>query len=236
MRPYSCGPYRQRVLAPGRYQRCSEQGGFLRSTKGFICKRCGKCCGMIDAICISLDPRDIRRWKKEERFDILRHTVKLSPRIYDGWFSVKTGDELSRCPWYRKSDGQARCRIHNTKPTLCQIYPLTKRHALLSGCKGYTIKGSSAKLSVRCPACKTIYSVGKNYLMKPNIKCSCGTTGAIEFEEDLWEIGRQISIGRENDKTIKKIGRPQIIDSCHVMLEDGHYEASVFIQWCRGDI
>ena len=59
--------------------------------------------------------------------------------VYDIWISPRTGDDVSRCPWLRKVPGSDKytCRIHDVKPDRCRQYPLSRRHAEETGCKGF---------------------------------------------------------------------------------------------------
>ena len=110
----------------------------------FHCVRCGNCCrNLNDAFATSVDLVEIDRWRGEERWDILDWVDIFE---FDGkeafgdiWVSPTTGEDVSRCPWLRKLPRQDKykCRIHNTKPLHCSIYPQSKRHALTTGCKGF---------------------------------------------------------------------------------------------------
>jgi len=74
------------------------------------------------------------RWEKEGRWDILDYIV-----VTDLWISPRTSADVMRCPWLRKISGKEkyRCRIHDTKPRHCRDYPKSKKHALMTGCKGF---------------------------------------------------------------------------------------------------
>ena len=110
----------------------------------FQCVQCGQCClDLLDAFCTSVDIEDIRRWKREDRWDILEWVDIFD---FDGeeafgdlWFSPNTGEEVNRCPWLRKLPlkDTYKCRIHETKPAHCRNYPKSKKHALTTGCKGF---------------------------------------------------------------------------------------------------
>ena len=88
----------------------------------FECVQCGHCC---------LD--------HENRYDILEW-VDTFASLNDVWISPKTGEPVNRCPWLRKLSKKDKyiCRIHETKPEHCRNFPKSKRHALESGCKGFT--------------------------------------------------------------------------------------------------
>lgn len=101
----------------------------------FKCKQCGNCClNLPDAYCTRVTPEDYQRWEKERRKNIIKYI-----QYGELWYSPKTGIELDRCPWLRKKPNKNKyqCLIHTTKPTHCQLYPLYKKHALITGCKGF---------------------------------------------------------------------------------------------------
>lgn len=102
----------------------------------FKCKQCGRCClSLIDAYCTNADNEDLKRWEKENRYDILSHI-----QTGELWFNPKTGEELGRCPWLIKLPKQDRyiCKIYETKPSHCRAYPKYKKQALQNGCKGFS--------------------------------------------------------------------------------------------------
>ena len=110
---------------------------------GFKCKQCGNCClRLADAFCTCVSEEDVQRWVDEGRDDILRWVVPIvleGEQIYDIWISPKTGDDVERCPWLRKLPGRDKyiCRIHDTKPEHCRIYPQSFEHAEETGCSAF---------------------------------------------------------------------------------------------------
>ncbi len=110
----------------------------------FRCTRCGHCCLKLhDAYCTSVDMEEVRRWRKEKRWDILEWVdimrVGGEELFADIWFSPTTGEETTRCPWLRKLPNKNiyKCRIHETKPSHCRNFPKSKKHALTTGCRGF---------------------------------------------------------------------------------------------------
>ena len=101
----------------------------------FRCIQCGHCCLELDAYSTTAHKEDILRWQKEGRGDILEYVVGG-----DLWISPRTDRDVNRCPWLRKLPNENRyiCRIHDTKPKLCREYPKSKKHALQTGCKGFS--------------------------------------------------------------------------------------------------
>ena len=105
----------------------------------FKCVQCGHCClDLPDAYQTSALDSDIRRWKRENRTDILER-IDTFGGLNDIWINPKTGELVSRCPWLRKLPKKNKfiCRIHETKPEHCRNFPKSKRHALDNGCKGF---------------------------------------------------------------------------------------------------
>lgn len=108
--------------------------------EGFKCKQCGNCCIRLpDAYCHTVNNKQIEKWKKEGREDILEWVVKTGVKIYDVWVSPTTGEDVNRCPWLRKLPGKEKyiCRIQKTKPVICKDYPWSKEIAIKDGCKGF---------------------------------------------------------------------------------------------------
>jgi Fe-S-cluster containining protein len=104
----------------------------------FRCIQCGHCClNLTGAYCNSVPDEDVKRWKSEDRCDILKF-VDQSSFFNDIWIDQETGEELGRCPWLKKlPNNKYTCRIHLTKPTHCRNDPHSKRQALTTGCKGF---------------------------------------------------------------------------------------------------
>lgn len=105
----------------------------------FNCTQCGHCClDLSGAYQTSVPESDIKRWKREQRFDILEWVGPIEG-MNDIWISIRTGEYVNRCPWLRKLPKKSKyiCRIHETKPEHCRNFPKSKRHALDNGCKGF---------------------------------------------------------------------------------------------------
>ena len=91
----------------------------------FECLRCGRCCKRTKWI-THIDSRlvweDIERWKKEGRDDILKYVY-----VYEGlggdFFDKKTFKRFSKCPFLSQEGKTYSCKIHETKPHACKLFP-----------------------------------------------------------------------------------------------------------------
>jgi len=102
----------------------------------FKCRRCGRCCRESWEIVVDFE-KDILRWLRERRFDILKHVV-LSPKFIlrperyahvPQWI-IDSGHLLfgkleHRCPFLveENEDGIAACAIHDVRPQVCRRFP-----------------------------------------------------------------------------------------------------------------
>jgi Fe-S-cluster containining protein len=104
-----------------------------RLPPGSPCTNCGKCCTNPSFMeNLTATEKDVRRWRREGRDDILKfvdvlgRAGKLLPGgdYADLWVDPETGDERSRCPFVRKVRGQPRylCTIYETRPQVCRDY------------------------------------------------------------------------------------------------------------------
>jgi Fe-S-cluster containining protein len=113
-------------------------------TDGFECKRCGNCCmNLTGAFQACASEADVRRWEEAGRDDILNWVDPIAVGdtcVYDIWVNPRTGDDVARCPWLRKVRGADKytCRIHDLKPDHCRRYPLSRKHAEETGCRGFS--------------------------------------------------------------------------------------------------
>ncbi len=106
----------------------------------FVCKRCGHCCRGLEPLCTDLD-RHV--WKRHGRRDILSWVQKktlVDGTVQDGiWVDPMTGKQADICPFLAPIAGQAMfyCTIQTVKPMICRDYPFTRKHARITGCKGF---------------------------------------------------------------------------------------------------
>jgi hypothetical protein len=69
----------------------------------FECVQCGHCClELSGAYQTSVPDSDIKRWRREQRFDILEWVGPFEG-MNEIWISPKTGEYVNRCPWFNDS-------------------------------------------------------------------------------------------------------------------------------------
>ena len=110
---------------------------------GFTCKQCGRCCRLLGIEYeIYVDEEDVRRWQGEGRDDILAWVAGAVYREgeYDFPVDPVTGDEVvGDCPFLAIEPdlGVSHCRIYDTRPRDCGLFPTSREEAGLIGCPGY---------------------------------------------------------------------------------------------------
>ncbi|MGD8366018.1 MAG: YkgJ family cysteine cluster protein [Desulfobacterales bacterium] len=119
-------------------------GGIFIDTgmEGFRCVQCGQCCIAI-GYPKEAGEADVARWKKAGRDDILKW-VGLKRRqgsttAYRIWIEPGANRPAQRCPWLMRQPGTHRyqCAIHEVKPDICRLYPGSRKHAVMTGCRGF---------------------------------------------------------------------------------------------------
>jgi Fe-S-cluster containining protein len=117
----------------------------LTGMEGFSCRQCGKCCQILDYH-NEVTAEDMARWKQADRTDIMdwvgifqKDSQKATYRI---WMKPGTREYAKTCPFLQKEPhkNQWSCRIHDVKPRICRQYPVSKKHALMTGCPGFLPK------------------------------------------------------------------------------------------------
>lgn len=106
----------------------------------FKCRHCGNCCRNL-GYHSDCTEKDYRRWEVLGREDILEKVKKIDTAVspvYRIWVKPGTTRFYKRCPWLRPSpvSGRFECEIYNIRPDLCRQYPLTQKHAAMTGCAG----------------------------------------------------------------------------------------------------
>lgn len=109
----------------------------------FSCTQCGKCCKTL-RYQNECRPEDLALWQTAGRQDILKwvrivNGGKTGERITI-WVDPVTRKLVPICPWLKKEPNGVcyRCQIHEMKPFVCRQYPGTRKHAVMTGCKGFS--------------------------------------------------------------------------------------------------
>jgi len=108
----------------------------------FICRQCGQCCQSLDYH-NEVTAEDVAQWKELGRPDILKWVgvFKRDGRAtgYRIWMTPGTRQLAEQCPFLHKEPSENRwtCRIHDVKPAICREYPVSRKHALMTGCPGF---------------------------------------------------------------------------------------------------
>ena len=108
----------------------------------FHCHQCGRCCRALDYH-HEVTEADVTGWKSSDCRDILRWVEVTAGEdqqpAYRIWVSPKTGRLVTPCPFLKLDSTSNRwnCRIHDIKPGICRQYPVSRKHALMTGCLGF---------------------------------------------------------------------------------------------------
>jgi len=114
--------------------------------KQFKCLQCGNCCRNLQYH-NDCTEADYRRWEALGRKDILEKVMVIDPesgtREYRIWKEPGTSRFYPECPWLIPScfKGIYECQIQDIKPEFCRQYPLTQKHAAMTGCQGIFEEG-----------------------------------------------------------------------------------------------
>ncbi|MCP4745119.1 MAG: YkgJ family cysteine cluster protein [Desulfobacteraceae bacterium] len=126
------------------------EGIFLETgMSGYHCRQCGRCCNTLDYH-KEVSEKDVERWRRAQRFDILRFVGithrKDNTLDYRIWIRPGTNRYLKSCPFLKKIPHKNKwiCGIHDIKPDICRQYPLTRKHAAMTGCIGFNKVKSTA--------------------------------------------------------------------------------------------
>lgn len=108
----------------------------------FSCRQCGQCCLSLDYHG-ELTADDVALWKEQGRDDILKW-VHISKKKDGGtdyriWTVPGTIHVAEVCPFLHKtpSENKWSCMIQEVKPTICRQYPASRKHAFMTGCRGF---------------------------------------------------------------------------------------------------
>jgi Fe-S-cluster containining protein len=110
--------------------------------ESFDCRQCGQCCRHLD-FRHALTAEDVQRWRQAGRDDILAWVGDLKDMdgktAYQMWVVPGTSRFADGCPFLKqgRSNHLWRCGIHKVKPLVCRQYPITRKHAVMTGCRGF---------------------------------------------------------------------------------------------------
>lgn len=108
----------------------------------FSCRQCGQCCRELNYH-HSVTAADVARWQDLGREDILAWVGRFRRRdggeAYQIWVIPGTNRFAERCPFLKQGTSSHLwvCGIHDVKPIICRQYPITRKHALMTGCRGF---------------------------------------------------------------------------------------------------
>jgi len=114
----------------------------LTGMEDFDCMQCGQCCHTLDYR-QALTPEDVAVWEKNGRSDILEWVGVFQSEdqapVYRIWMMPGTREFSETCPFLQKKPhkNQWVCGIHHVKPGICRQYPVSRKHAIMTGCPGF---------------------------------------------------------------------------------------------------
>jgi Fe-S-cluster containining protein len=65
---------------------------------------------------------------------------KDSEPVYRIWMKPGTREFADSCPFLIQSPAEKQhwiCRIHDVKPEICRQYPVSRKHGIMTGCRGF---------------------------------------------------------------------------------------------------
>ena len=114
----------------------------LTGMEDFACRQCGKCCRTLDYH-NEVTADDVTRWKHADRSDVLDWVGSFPKNsrenVYRIWIKPGTRTVVETCPFLQNIPHENRwiCRIHDVKPQICRQYPVSRKHAIMTGCPGF---------------------------------------------------------------------------------------------------
>lgn len=137
-----CNRVFQTPAYPGKRAEDGHDGIWIETDmKRFICRQCGDCCRNLHYH-NDCTQNDYRRWQLLDRNDIMERVMIIGcankPDRYRIWIEPGTRQTTPECPWLQcdASNNLYKCTIQDIKPEFCRQYPLTRKHAEMTGCKG----------------------------------------------------------------------------------------------------
>ncbi len=113
----------------------------LTGMDGFSCRQCGECCRVLDYH-NEVTAEDVAYWEQMGRSDVLDWVGRFHrdghETVYRIWIKPGTRTFAATCPFLQKLPHENRwiCRIHDVKPQICRQYPVSRKHAVMTGCQG----------------------------------------------------------------------------------------------------
>jgi Fe-S-cluster containining protein len=110
--------------------------------EAFACRQCGHCCRKLDYH-NDVTAEDTARWQSLGRRDILQWVQDNSRHgqasAYRVWVAPGTHSLADGCPFLKLDPTTNRwnCQIHQLKPQICRNYPVSRKHADMTGCRGF---------------------------------------------------------------------------------------------------
>lgn len=103
----------------------------------FVCGHCGHCCRDL-AYTHDCTETDVRRWQEAGRQDVLDRVRQTKEGSFEIWVDPDTGGFHDTCPWLAipPDTRTCLCSIYQIRPDTCRQYPLTPKHAAMTGCPG----------------------------------------------------------------------------------------------------
>lgn len=114
----------------------------LTGMEDFSCRQCGRCCQNLDYQS-EITGEDVAYWEQTGRKDILKWVGVFKNNaqeiVYRIWIRPGTRAFAETCPFLQKNpeDHLWTCRIHDVKPRICREYPVSRKHAIMTGCAGF---------------------------------------------------------------------------------------------------
>lgn len=128
---------------PGHHPESGQSGIRVQADmQGFDCRQCGRCCRSL-AYRDSLTAADVARFLAAGREDVLAWVGVVrsgnGPARYRVWMTPGTNRFAPVCPFLKRGSTNHRwvCAIHEIKPNFCRHYPLSRKHAAMTGCPGF---------------------------------------------------------------------------------------------------
>lgn len=138
-----CGKVFQTRSWTGRNAEGGNAGIWIETDmSGFTCRQCGNCCRNLNYHNDCTED-DFKLWEMLGRDDIMEKVMIIRCEEsgisqYKIWKKPGTTQLYPECPWLAPASGSDRykCLIQDVKPEYCRQYPLTRKHAEMTGCRG----------------------------------------------------------------------------------------------------